>query len=360
MADKDNAKVTLQVLVETCSAAADTLKQPTLASAPGPSSSVPALGVLHKDLLSLLTLIYASTTKLTLSLRAEEPAYKAAVGPLQDLIGNVSAIATCAALFDAHGLTLASDVRQVVTEVCSALSALGRTLLEEGEDYLVHTGMVHEVVDKAKRDLSADNRAAVRKRWTADRGMLEDSLQDVASMLEDDDAADQDEDFNDELDDLGLGSVKKMSEVELERTRKVQSLLRFTILLHKRVQLDLLAKPASQPASSATLDSLPAHSQAILVELEDAVATLYAPQDPAAIAAAISSLVNSVKSLQAVVIPMLPSASSTSKTTVGSVASESKGAQTDVRRWFVTCFEQIDKLSHSLGESLEQESLNTT
>ena len=181
--------------------------------------------VLHKDLLSLLTLIYTATTKLTLSLRADEPAFKAALGPLQDLIANVSAITTCATLFDAHGLTLASDVKQIVTEVCNALSALARTLLEEGEDHLVHTGMVHEVVDKARRELPTDNRAAVKKRWDTDRGMLEDSLQDVTSMLEDNDAANEGDEFDDDLDELdglGLGPTKKMSPLELEHTKKVQ------------------------------------------------------------------------------------------------------------------------------------------
>lgn len=180
--------------------------------------------MLHKDLISLLTLIYTATTKLTLSIRAEEPAYKAALGPLQDLIANVSAVTTCATLFDAHGLTLASAVKQVVTEMCTALSALARTLLEEGDDYLVHTGMVHDLVYQAKRDLPADNQMAVKKRWAADRGMLEDTLQDVTSMLEDNDAVGDEVHSDDELDgldELGLGSTKKMSELELERTKKV-------------------------------------------------------------------------------------------------------------------------------------------
>ena len=219
------AKATLQVLVETCTTASTVLNEPRTAHPVEGSSTSPAVEVLHKDLLSLLTLIYTATTKLTLSLRADEPAFKAALGPLQDLIANVSAITTCATLFDAHGLTLASDVKQIVTEVCNALSALARTLLEEGEDHLVHTGMVHEVVDKARRELPTDNRAAVKKRWDTDRGMLEDSLQDVTSMLEDNDAANEGDEFDDDLDELdglGLGPTKKMSPLELEHTKKVQ------------------------------------------------------------------------------------------------------------------------------------------
>ncbi|EPS98520.1 hypothetical protein FOMPIDRAFT_1126249, partial [Fomitopsis schrenkii] len=315
-------------------------------------STNPTVAVLHKDLLSLLTLIYTATTKLTLSLRADEPAYKAALGPLQDLIANVSSVTTCATLFGAHGLTLASDVRQVVAEVCIALSALARTLLEEGEDYLVHTGMVHDLVDKAKRDLPADNQMAVKKRWVADRGMLEDSLQDVTSMLEDNDAVGEGDDFDDELDELGLGSTKKMSELELERTKKIQPLLRFTTLLHKRVQIDLLAKSPPEPTSNTTLDALPAHSHAILVAFEDVVATLYAPQNPASIASAISPLASSVEGLQAMITSMFPLTISQTGTAAGGAPS---GSQRDVRKWFVTCFEQIQKLSRDLMDLLAQE-----
>ncbi|KAH9843081.1 uncharacterized protein C8Q71DRAFT_699863 [Rhodofomes roseus] len=325
-----------------------------------PSASAPALAVLHKDLFSLLTLIYAATTKLTLSLRAEEPAYRAALGPLQDLTTNISAIATCATLFDAHGLTLASDVKQVVREVCIALSALGHTLLVDGDDHLVHTGMVHELVDKAKRDLPADNRAAVKKRWASDRGMLEDSLQDVTSMIEDNDAEDEFDEFDDELDDLGLGSSKKMSEVELARTKKIQPLIRFTTLLHKRVQLDILAKPSLEPTSSVILDSLPSHSHAILVALEDTVATLYAPQDPSAIASAISPLAKSIEELRSALSPMLPPALSATEVASGGASTEARGPQKDVRKWFTACFDQIDRLSHNLRDALAQESSNST
>ncbi|KAI0736729.1 hypothetical protein C8Q72DRAFT_20290 [Fomitopsis betulina] len=350
MAYKERAKATLQVVIETCAAASAALKGPCSSDR---SSTNPAVAVLHKDLISLLTLIYTATTKLTLSIRAEEPAYKAALGPLQDLIANVSAVTTCATLFDAHGLTLASAVKQVVTEMCTALSALARTLLEEGDDYLVHTGMVHDLVYQAKRDLPADNQMAVKKRWAADRGMLEDTLQDVTSMLEDNDAVGDEVHSDDELDgldELGLGSTKKMSELELERTKKIQPLLRFTTLLHKRVQVDLLAKPL-QSTNNTTLDALPVHSHAILVALEDVVATLYAPQNPTSIASAISPLVSSVEDLQATITYMLPPALSQIDSAAGGAPS---GSQRDVRKWFVTCFDQIKKLSRNLMDSLAE------
>ena len=92
-----------------------------------------------------------------------------------------------------------------------------------GEDYLVRTGAVHDAVDKARRELPADNLTAVKKRWEADRDLMADSLEEINAMLEDDDAEENDLDGEelDEWDELGFGSTKKMSEVELERTRKV-------------------------------------------------------------------------------------------------------------------------------------------
>ena len=74
------------------------------------------------------------------------------------------------------------------------------------------------------RELPADNIAAVKKRWKADRGMLEDSLEEINAMVEDAGEGDDDvneDDLDDEWDELGFGSTKKMSDDELERTKKV-------------------------------------------------------------------------------------------------------------------------------------------
>ena len=97
------------------------------------------------------------------------------------------------------------------------------------EDYLVKTGEVHDTINAVRQNLSEDNVSAVRKRWSIDRRMLEDSLADVQSMIEDDEDADEDADededegFDDELDILGLGPTQKMSSEELDRTKKVRT-----------------------------------------------------------------------------------------------------------------------------------------
>lgn len=185
--------------------------------------------MLHKDFLSLLSLVYTSITKLTLTLRPQEPVHVAALGPLRDLAANITSLTTCATLFDAHGRTLAEETKLAAKEVCETVQALAWTFLEEGgAAYLVRTGAVHDLIDKARRELSVDNHAAVRKLWASDREILEDVLGELASMIEDSSTEGvdegEDEEFGDnEWDELGLGSSKKMTEIELDRARKVRA-----------------------------------------------------------------------------------------------------------------------------------------
>ena len=64
--------------------------------------------------------------------------------------------------------------------------SLANTFVEDsGDEYLVRTGTVHDLIEKARRELPVDNLAAVKMQWKADRGMLEDSLNDINAMIED-------------------------------------------------------------------------------------------------------------------------------------------------------------------------------
>lgn len=221
------ALAALRLLRETCSAAIDTLRQPLSPAQTSLLTERPSCPVLQKDYQSLLTLIYTSTTKLTLVLRPSAPAPSAALGPISDLGTSVTSLAACATLFDLHGATLSSYAREATQGICGAVKSLADTFVEDaGEEYLVRTGTVHDIIEKARREIPADNLAAVKGRWKADRGMLEDSLEEINSMVEEHGLAGgedlDDEDFDDEWDELGFGSTKKMSEVELERTKKVR------------------------------------------------------------------------------------------------------------------------------------------
>lgn len=139
-----------------------------------------------------------------------------------------------ATLFEAHGATMARAVRGAAREVCEVVAGLAKTLGDfasgsggKEKEYLVRTGAIHETVERIRKEVPEDNLSAVRRRWSVDKGMMQDSLEDVDGMLEDgeeDEDEDEDEGFGDDemngLEELGFTS-KKLSKEEVERIKKV-------------------------------------------------------------------------------------------------------------------------------------------
>lgn len=197
------------------------------------------LEVLHKDLISLLSLLYAATTKLSLALKPSSPTYNASLSPLKDLADHISALFHCANHFvpDTHGATLVQEVTSLVKDAIDSIRALVQKFLEiesndsrqssgqAGDEYMVRTATVHTVLDRA-RQLSANNLFAVRKRWSEDAASLDDGFREVADMVEEAESTDDVDDSDDAmLDDgwgeIGIGKSQKMIPEELDRTKKV-------------------------------------------------------------------------------------------------------------------------------------------
>jgi len=232
-----------------------------------------------------------------------------------------------------------------------------------GEEYMMRTGGVHDLIDKAKgaTGLSKDNWGAVRKKWGQDRGMLDDAVREVVEMVEEEEGGGGGEDEDDGWDELGLGSGKKMDKNELERTKQVHALLRLTTLLHKRILLDLLS-PSSPSIQNPPLDALLLHSTALLTSTDDLISTLYTPQNSTSIRTELTTFVDVVRALQS----GLQSAGFF--TTIGledqlgkmSIQGDGKGKKTgkDIKKWFDTCFEQIYKLSTTFVATLAQDDHN--
>ena len=233
--------VSLTFASETCTAALTSLQ-----SHESNAVASPTLTILQRDLNSLLTLIYASSTKCSLSLKPSQPTYPAALSPLKDLTTHMTALTLNAQMFDpnVHGATLTKEVLQIVQDVIEAIRALIQTFLalqtnagggsgQAGEEYMVRTGTLHNLINTAKsaKGISKDNHGAVRKKWMDDRGSLEDGFREVGEMIEEAEGnGEEDEDeFADEdgWDELGLGKGRKMEPDELERTKMVcvQSLI---------------------------------------------------------------------------------------------------------------------------------------
>jgi hypothetical protein len=240
------AIVLLSLASQTCSAALASISSDILQSKTDHSSSSSRppsveLPVLRKDLLSLLSLLHASTTKLSLALKPSSPSYTASLAPLKDISDHVSVLSHCINLFDptTHGATIIREAVFLIKDVIEAIRALLQTFLnieangtdvstgQAGDEYMVRTGAVHDLIDKARvsNGLSKDNFVAARKKWTQDQCSLEDGLREVGEMVEDAESSDRDdeEEFGDDdgWGEMGLGPGKKMDKDELERTKKV-------------------------------------------------------------------------------------------------------------------------------------------
>jgi cyclin-D1-binding protein 1 len=186
--------------------------------------------------MSQLSLIYASTTKLSLVLNPSSPTYSASLAPLKDLITHISGITHCVSLLhpDEHGSTLRKEAQGTVQDVIKSVRELMETFLRSSvgsgkcDEYLIRTGEIHDLIDRARNGMSKNNLAAVKKVWEMDMSALEDGLREIGEMIEDVEHEEDEEDIDDGWGELGLhGSGQKMNEEEIERTKKVS--------IHKRL-----------------------------------------------------------------------------------------------------------------------------
>ncbi|KAK7054913.1 hypothetical protein VNI00_003376 [Paramarasmius palmivorus] len=228
MAGRAHCIALLKVVSETCNAALESIFKPSSSSA---NVDLPPFTVIRKDFISLLSLIYASTTKIALVLNPASPTYAAAATPLNELSKHISALSHCTNLVDPHeyGATLNREITNLASGVIDAVNALVKTfseieaLGEQGGsgDYMVKTGNVHNLIEIARSSngLSKDNLAAVRKKWMEDTETLEDGARELKELIENT----GDEGFGDEgdgWDELGLGNTEPLSAEEIERASK--------------------------------------------------------------------------------------------------------------------------------------------
>ncbi|KAK7014864.1 hypothetical protein R3P38DRAFT_3321745 [Favolaschia claudopus] len=356
-----NQKVllSLRLVLDTCNAALDPAAVP-----PEPASE--SVQVLRKDLVSLMSLLYAATTKVSLALKPSKPTYSAALAPLKDLSDHVSALFHCANLFVPHiqGATLVREVHSLVRDAIESIKALSQTFLEieasdsrqgsgqAGDEYMVRTATVHSVLDKA-RALSPDNVAAVRKQWKEDAASLEDGFREVGDMIDEEESeadVQDDDDFDDGWGGIGIGKSQKMTLEERDRTKKIHGILRLSQLLHKRILRDHLLP--SPPLDNPTLDALAISSRQLLSASDDLVATLYTPQDPKRMETELAAFRKIISNFQA----SLSGANATPDAVATQIASLSltKAANQESLKWFDTCFVQLFKAVEILDDILRQ------
>jgi hypothetical protein len=118
-ASDSQVQASLALLSQTCSLSIAAINTKSDAQAP-------PLSTLHADAISLLSVIYSNTTKLSIALNPSNPAYSAALTVLKDLTTYSSTLASNASLFfpNVHGRALTAEVQYTARSVLSALQEL--------------------------------------------------------------------------------------------------------------------------------------------------------------------------------------------------------------------------------------------
>jgi hypothetical protein len=221
---------------------------------PKPDAPELPLSSLHTDFISLLSLIYSNTTKLSIALNPSTPTYSAALTPLKDLITHSSTLVSNASSFlpNVHGRALTAEIHSTTKSVLTALQELAhahlsllahpaskndavaasRSSSEDKRDaYLAKTAVVHELITQAKAEdhpqgLSRTNLIAVRRRWREHSEIIADAAATLETEISSADDEDDGDDFNDDWDDpdLGLTMPGKLSpeQVELAKTVRIR------------------------------------------------------------------------------------------------------------------------------------------
>ncbi|PBK78149.1 hypothetical protein ARMSODRAFT_947016 [Armillaria solidipes] len=358
MKDQRRAISSVKKAIGTCDAALDLLAQSSQAEDVPP----PELAVIRQDFLSLLLLIYGSTTKLSLAMKPKAPIYSAALSPLKDISDHISALAHCTNMLlpEIHGATLVQEFNNICIDVTKSVRSLlvifdasETRALESGDEYLVKTGEIHHLIDKARSSsgdgLSVDNLSAVRKKWHQDSGPLDDGLKELNDMIEYGGEDDED-DEDDEWDELGLGSVKCADEKELERTKQVHTIIRLSTLLHRRVLRDFLSPSPSSALPISDLDKLVPCSSALLSASDDLISSFYPPQDPSAIAAEFIIFRECLERLKLSIDALVDNQMLQAQFDALSITGNNPTP--NLTKWYKTCFEQIQKTSENLLQCL--------
>jgi Grap2 and cyclin-D-interacting len=339
------------------------------------------LNVIRKDFLSILSLLYAQTTKIALCLKPSSPAYSASVEPLKELSRHIGTLSQNVRLIRAeHGLTLLKEYKSVSKNVASTLKQFGTILLEHQESkqtsadetYLAKAAEIHHVIDKARdaNGLSPNNHTAVRKIWAVEQGSLDDALNEIRDQLQNDPGNEAD-DFDDGWNELGIEAPSKMSPEELERLNKVRQpltpttgkpstnvtiqvepIVKLSTLLNKYIIKRVLSAPfdtlPTQVHVNPLLDQLADDSSAFSAAVDDLASTVYAPQDAEEMSLQLQHFSQFKDTIFSRITSIL-SLPSVSELMNGS------GKEGPAQKWLDTCSEQLDKSIKQLSALLPSE-----
>lgn len=230
---------------------------------------------LRRDYASIVQLVDANATRLTLAMKAPVT-WEAVPVLVKDLEVQTNNLISCTTCFSssAHGRAYIKFIRSSTTEIVASLEAFIQSFIVsmEPDAYLPAIGTVHECIDLVKANLDAipDNNAAVCKRWAENAATLNDALSEIVDLVEGNVVSGG-------WDDLGLEPLNDSEELsmnEKEVCKKARLYVKLANLIHTRVLSTLLHEP-----SRTDLDDLLAQSDNLSALTDDFVSFLHPPQD---------------------------------------------------------------------------------
>lgn len=230
--------------VETCTAALESFSSLSYGQNPN-NAEASSLSVIRSDFLSLLALLRAHSTALSLAFKPP-PTYDAVSRPSSDLRTDVAKIAGCMQILAAsqEGAIFFKYSRSQATIIIDGVRSLVQTFVSakfndpvianNDRTYLLRMGSLHSAIDRCKAAFPVDNRAAVLELWSQNSAMIQDALieyEELSQPRANDVEQDQD-DLDDEMDNwddvLGHEASKELTAAETEIAKKVRARLRLT------------------------------------------------------------------------------------------------------------------------------------
>ncbi|GHJ88160.1 hypothetical protein NliqN6_4562 [Naganishia liquefaciens] len=248
---------------------------------------------LYDSLIAVLKHLRQDVTALSLAFSGKSITVEAALTQVQKVADHAARLAACVVALPSEGCQI-QEWRQDVAEIADRLDKYCKTLIAHCDNpqpqssagpstqspapYLVNTSSVWESIDHMIRTSSADEPTAIKKSWQQDRECMDDAFGEFKDLLEDDEGVGEEETFNQDNEwaelEKELNGGGDLDEAEMQRVKKLDTVVRLVLALHKRFSTRLLDIP--------DLLQLPKQldlSHAISANFDALVASLYPPQN---------------------------------------------------------------------------------
>ncbi|KAI5449169.1 hypothetical protein NCC49_005255 [Naganishia albida] len=318
---------------------------------------------LYESLIAILKHLRQDVTALSLAFSGKSVTIDAAVAQLPKVADHVGRLAACVVALPSEGC-LVQEWRQDVVEVADRLDKYCKALVAHCDNpppiassssappapapYLVQTSSVWAAIDKMLKSSSRDEPSAIKKSWKQDRECMDDAMGEFKDLLEEDEGVGEDETFNQDSEwaelERELNGGGDLSEVEMQRVKKLDTIVKLIMVLHNRFQSRFLDIP--------DLLQLPDQldlSHSISANFDACVASLYPPQNTREVKQAAQAMIDDAVRLAQLSIAQAESTSSSGDGELEEqleklqVTERTEGPHDKDLKWLSFWKEQMDK-----------------